>query len=289
MLAGTTVSETGAVVELGPFAGLTSKCVALGLKKAGSGSSPGGRKNALYSYDTFEDMNNYKALSSYTPWIKTRYPEFTEDNNDFFPLWKDTVLYEYPTAVGRKGYASAKTLNNDVLGGKDLEVLMIDSAKTGPQLHIQAGGIDVPAGSVLFTMDIENLRCQMLQVYGCLRSGFIVPVYASFGQEHWAWVVTKSFNVNLPWFKKCYHNIRKDISGAHEVFVQQIEKDVTFMASGLTGDEERAKEYLGDVADRTKKFIYEVHFDRNWDKHWAEFDGFAKNNIPDTYEQDDNE
>ncbi len=152
---------------------------------------------------------------------------------------------------------------------------MISSAKTGPQLHVQAGGITVPAGSILFLMDIGNLRVQLLQVYGCLRSGFIVPVYASFGMEPWAWVVTKSFNVNLPWFKKCYTNIRKDISKAHEVFVQQVEKDLNFMDSALTRDEERAREHFGDLIDQQKKHIYKNHFDRKFDRHWYELSTFA--------------
>jgi len=264
LLATSTVTESGMVVELGPFAGLTSKCAAMGLRKA---SEP--RENALVSYDTYEDTANFKAISSKSPWVKESYPDFTADNTDFFQIWKDTVQFEYPSAVGRKGYASKTTLNDEIIGDKNIEVLMIDSAKSGPALHEQAGGITIHAGSILFLMDVEKLRAQLLQVYGCLRSGFIVPVYASLGQEHWAWVVTKSFNVNQPWMKQCYANIAKDVPTAEAVLAKQSKADIEFVASGLTGDEKRANEQFEYWINRVYESYEDLFSTSNRDGYWG--------------------
>ena len=70
----------------------------------------------------------------------------------------------------------SKTFNDERIGDQKLEILMIDSPKTGIALHEQAGGITVPAGTILFLMDIGQLRIQLMQVYGCLRSGFVTPI-----------------------------------------------------------------------------------------------------------------
>ena len=64
-------------------------------------------------------------------------------------------------------------------------------------LHQQLGNLTIPAGTVLFTNN-----CQMLyivQFYSCFWSTMI-PVFSSFA-ESWAWVVSKSFNVNQPWVR----------------------------------------------------------------------------------------
>mmetsp|Transcript_396 Transcript_396/g.501 ORF Transcript_396/g.501 Transcript_396/m.501 type:complete len:522 (+) Transcript_396:84-1649(+) len=265
LLAGTTVTETGVVVELGPFAGLTSKCVGMGLNKARTNPP---RTNALISYDTFADTANYNAITKASPWVKESYPDYTPDNDDFLPIWKDIVQYEYPTALGRKGFASSKTLSDDILGEKNLEILMIDSAKSAPALHEQTGGIAFREGTILFLMDIEKLRVQLFQVYGCLRSGFITPIYASLGMEHWGWIVLKSFHINQPWMKKCYENINNNPTEANAVILEQAKADMMFVTSGLTGEDERAKEHFGDVIDRVLT-SYKDAFSGQWDNTWT--------------------
>ena len=224
--------------------------------------------NALKSYDLFDDFN---AISTISKWVKESYPDYTPENKDFLPIWKDIVTFEYPTAEGRKGFTSAKTLNDKIIGNQQIEILIIDSPKTGPGLHEQAGGITVPAGTILFLNDIELLRIQLMQVDGCFRSGCITPIYASLGQEHWVWIVTKSFNFNQPWVKKCYKNVAYDPTTANDIILQQTKLDLNFVASGLTGDEKRAVEHwIDSVFSR-----WEKSFNGDWDRNWQSLANLA--------------
>ena len=105
ILAGASVPPSGVIIELGPFAGFSSKCVALGLKTTGPI-----RDNALLVYDTYRGKKNQRSMTSLKKWIGTEYPNFTEANSNFLQLWKDTVHYVYPKAEPRKGFITNKNL-----------------------------------------------------------------------------------------------------------------------------------------------------------------------------------
>jgi len=65
-LAGSSVSSDQIVVELGPFAGLSSKCIVSGMLL----SSGGIRKHAYLAYDTFEGRDNYRSIVKRARWVK---------------------------------------------------------------------------------------------------------------------------------------------------------------------------------------------------------------------------
>ncbi len=230
MLAGSTVSKTGTIIELGPFAGFSSKCLAAGIKTTGAP-----RENSMFVYDSYNDMMNYRAISKSCPWVKNAYPDFTEDNTDFLQLWKDTVQFVYPKAEPKQMYASSKTLNDEVLGTNNLEVFVIDTAKHAIDLHNHMGNLTIPAGSVFFTNDFQFANDNILQFYSCFRN-HMIPVFSSF-IEQWAWVVTKSFKVNQPWVKKCYAQMAENEKEAREIMIKQATEDITFLTSGLTDDQ----------------------------------------------------
>lgn len=231
VLAGASVPQSGVIVELGPFAGYSTKCVALGLKTTGAG-----RKNALKVYDTYSGEKNFRAITSYAPWVQRFYPKFTRQNPDFLQLVKDTVQYVYPEVELYKGWINSDALNDDTLGGNQLSVLMIDSAKSARDLHMQIGGLTIPVGTILVLMDFSQVRQQILQMFGCLR-GNLIPVYASWGMEQWAWIVTKSFNINQPWVKECYDEVQNNTPEAMKVMTQQASEDILFLA-GLSNNNE---------------------------------------------------
>ena len=59
-LAGASVPQSGAIVELGPLAGFSSKCLATGIKSTGPG-----RKNSMIVYDSHNGVMNYNTLSKF--------------------------------------------------------------------------------------------------------------------------------------------------------------------------------------------------------------------------------
>ena len=238
VLAGASVPKSGVIVELGPFAGYSTKCVALGLKTTGAS-----RKNALKVYDIYEGPRNYRAIKQKAPWVTEFYPELNETNSDFVQLVKDTVHYVYPEVEIHKGWITKDSLNNDSLGENQLSVVMIDSAKTAKQLHTQIAGLSISVGTILFLMDFSLVREQIIQVYGCFRD-HMVPVYVSWGKEQWAWIVTKSFNINQPWVKMCYDQINQKRPETLKTMKQQASDDILFLA-GLSHNNATIHKYYG--------------------------------------------
>ena len=228
ILAGSTVS--GAVIEMGPFAGFSSKCIAYGLKATGGDAKP------MLVYDKYEDIENYNRLIRTCPWMKEKYPDFTPEKADFLPLWKDTVQYVYPQATPVKGYFYPTTLYDglELLNGNNVDLFVIDSAKSAKALHDHMGSITLQTGTVIALMDFGFASQEIFQIYGCFRE-FMFPVFTTFIEQN-IWVVKKTFSLDQPSFRKCYKNISNEWDKALDVMNKQFIADHTFMA-GLTSDE----------------------------------------------------
>jgi hypothetical protein len=207
------------VVELGPFAGLSSRCILVGMLKHGV------HEGAYRAFDTFEGVNNWRAISYHAPWLKKEHPEFNENQTDFLFLWKMNVESVYPAAQASVGWINKDTLNPTVLGHKHVSMLSIDSAKSARMLIDQLEGLGIIAtGTIIFLMDFEFVPDQVRQIYACLREEFLIPVYASFSMEHWAWIVTKDFSFEDGKIRQCFANL-----GIHN-------KNITRMERLLDGD-----------------------------------------------------
>jgi hypothetical protein len=104
-------------------------------------------------------------------------------------------------------------------------MLSIDSAKSARMLIDQLEGLGIIAtGTIIFLMDFEFVPDQVRQIYACLREEFLIPVYASFSMEHWAWIVTKDFSFEDGKIRQCFANL-----GIHN-------KNITRMERLLDGD-----------------------------------------------------
>ena len=169
--------------------------------------------------------------------MQSTHPEFTEDNTSFLQLWRDTVTHLYPTAESTAGWITPDTLTADTLHRQSVGLLSIDSAKSAKQLKQQLGGLDeLKAGTILFLMDFQCVPDQIKLVYGCLRRRHLLPVYVSFGAEHWAFVVTESFTLNdTTLYRDCAAEIAADMDQKLPLLDQQIEADLAYL-SGLTNE-----------------------------------------------------
>lgn len=224
-LAGSVVGENKMTLELGPFFGLSSKCIVAGMQIKGV------RENSFLALDTFQGIQNYMSIknSKQNAWILEEYPSFTWNNTSFLFLWEKAVQSIYPTAQGRAGYVMANTLNPGTIGKPthDIELISIDSAKSVEAMQNQLAGLGpIKTGTILFLLDFEYVSSQIQLVYGCLReSGFLLPVYTAWkGGEGWAFVVTKDFSFSDFVYPDC-------VTIESEKQNHWIEQDVKFLAS----------------------------------------------------------
>jgi hypothetical protein len=208
--------------------------------------------SAFIAHVSYEGRRNFNAISK-SRWIGATYPNFTESNTDFVDVWRDTVQYVYPTAQAKKGWITKDTLNNGTLSGLDLQVVSIDSAKGAASLHAQLAGLTLPAGAILFLMDFEFVHEQIKQTYACLRD-YLLPVYVSWNMEHWAWVVTKSFNINDPVIFTCYKKVAEDVPTAVSAMKRRLGDDLMYL-SGLT-DDVSVHEHYAPLRDRLNKTMH---------------------------------
>lgn len=154
-LAGAAVGLDKMTLELGPYFGLSSKCIAAGMKTNGI------REKSFIAFDTFSRINNYLSIKNNVQhsWIFQEYPEFNEKSNtSFLFLWKKGVQPVYPTAEGRAGSISAETLNVQTIGKatQDIDLISIDSAKSVKGLQNQLAGMrPLKVGTILFLLDFE--------------------------------------------------------------------------------------------------------------------------------------
>lgn len=265
MLAGASIDvDKGMVVELGPFAGFSSKCAAYGILAALQNTTfpdnASYSSSRLLSFDTFEGEVNYNSLNRKGPWIRELYPAFSSDNSSFVQLWADTVQDVYPQAKAIPGYINVEVVNDDTIqklagsSGLSPEILIVDTVKTSKLLHEHLGGLTIHAGTVLFLMDFQRSTDLVQQIYGCFRPNYLLPVYISWNNEHVAFVVTKSFTVNDPGIFECYQKLAKvdfQTTAYHtHVMKARLKQDLVFL-SGLTTDAEIHERFREKLRDKT--------------------------------------
>ncbi len=215
------------VVELGPFLGYSTKCIATGMRKNGV------KNNTLYVYDTFSGTMNFNAIKKLNPWLKDEHPEFNQENDNFHFLWEYGVKSTYPTLVSRQGFIGHDTLNPGTLGNRPVALISIDSAKSNNHLQMQIAGIGpLKKGSILMMMDFEFVRQHIILFYACLREHFVMPGYVSWNMEHWMWIVTEDVDLAEQKHYQCYeeYNSKRD---RRSHFINLAQEDLR-MLSGLT-------------------------------------------------------
>ena len=215
------------VLELGPFAGLSSKCIAMGLRKNNN-------HTPFYVYDAFEGKANFKAIQSRAHWVKKDHPEFNEKNTSFQFLWEKAVKPIYPEAKPVAAWINKDTLNNQTLGvgdsSRQVSLLSIDSAKNGLQLMDQTEGLaTIKKGTILFLMDYEYVRETVKQTYGCLRENHLLPVYVSWQMEHWAFVVMEDFSLQDAWLGNCFRSIAADLDNSLHRMESLLDADLAYL------------------------------------------------------------
>jgi hypothetical protein len=285
-LAGAAVGATSGsmAIELGPYFGLSSKCIVAGMKTHGV------RDNSYLAFDTFEGGVNFRSVQKKGQhrWILDSYPFYTAQNSSFLFLWEKAVRPIYPTARGRPGWISESTLNLQTIGlgggsqtargdeenrpksrttATGVELISVDSAKTVPQLQSQLAGLGrLTVGTILFLLDFEFVKSQVKLVYGCMRhSGYLLPVYTAWANhENWAFVVTKEFSFSEFEFDfpRCIEeNINRASAGVNQTY--WVEQDIRLMTSLRADNNEEA------VA-KTQKYV-----DKLYNK-FSNILGFAK-------------
>jgi hypothetical protein len=259
MLAAASIDfEKGMVVELGPFAGFSSKCAAYGILAARQNATHQKEDTTprLVSFDTFEGKVNYDALARKVPWVKEMYPGFTKEHSNFVQLWKDTVQDVYPQAKAISGHINDTIIKDEISKLSQLkpEVFIVDTVKTSKLLHEHLGGLTIRAGTILFLMDFQRSKDLVQQVYGCIRPQYLLPVYISWNNEHMAFVVTQTFTVNDPDIFQCYQKLAKvdfRTTPYHtHVMKARLKQDLVFL-SGLTTDAETHEQFREGLRDKT--------------------------------------
>ncbi len=255
-LAGATVGLDKMAIELGPYFGLSSKCIVAGMKTNGV------RENSYIAFDTFQGMINYNSIRKKRQhsWILNANPAFNEMNTSFLFLWEKAVKAVYPTAEGRAGYISAKTLNPKTIGktAQEVDLISIDSAKSFKSLQDQLAGLGpLKVGTILFLLDFEFVGSQVKVVYECLReSGYLLPVYTAWrGRENWAFVVLKELSFSKFQYPHCrnnnnnHNNMNMNITQSYWV-----EQDVRLLAS-LQDDPKGETEMQSRIDDLSKRLV----------------------------------
>ncbi|CAB9498877.1 expressed unknown protein [Seminavis robusta] len=253
-------------VELGPYFGLSSKCLATGLTLPGSTSSS--VPPLYFAYDTFGGRDNLLSLQnrSQTQWILDDYfPHFgggqNSDNNNnddtsFRFLWQRAVLPVHPTARAIAGMLVAPTAaasSHDTVYQRarsiqqqqpSLDLLVMDSAKSAKAWNDQLMAVLGPtntmihAGNILILMDFEFVAVQVKQVYGCLRQA-LLPVYISWNHEHFAFVVTQDIDLTTKTHANCYAGIAQTHTDSLHRLEQQVQADLDFVRQGLRQHEDQ--------------------------------------------------
>lgn len=257
LLAGSVVSEKSVAVELGPFAGMSSKCIVTGMHPLNS-------SNAFVALDTFEGTSNYNAISRGAPWLRKSHPEFSPSNTSFLFLWKQAVLPAYPTARAIPGLIHKGTLNQTTIGNKRVDLISIDSAKSAKHLVDQTEGLGVlETGTIVFLMDFEYSKTQVKQMYGCLRP-FLLPVYVSWNMEHWAFVVVRDISLHdNAQLGSCFAGITLNVEQEVTKRKSMLQDDLDFLCSGLTGEPlDLASDEFQDQRERLRQAMVSKLHDR---------------------------
>jgi hypothetical protein len=235
ILAGQAIQEAGVVVEFGPFAGMTTRCLGLGLNQTGA-------KNAIFSFDTFENEDNWGAIRQQAKWV-VNVPEYDPKKN-FIWVWERVVHGVYPTAKAIPGFISKETAHPAVWNNDEIAVLSLDSVKGVLHWQDQLEGIRMlKAGSILALQDFI-LTDQPTIVYGCLRE-YLMPVFTCWEfWEPWIFVVKKDMSLQLPC--KCLKNLQDDYADTME---EQVIRDLDVM-----GDSSMVEKKNKTIAKMTEVF-----------------------------------
>jgi len=305
ILAGTAVSMsvTNTIVakliaELGPYFGLSSKCLATGLAYT-SAIAPGAAAEVLYvAYDTFAGQKNLQSLQ-HSIQTQSLWDDYFADTStsttkitstatktriSFLFLWERAVLPVYAaakTVVGKLQYPQTPTIyqlsqqqqqqqqqhynDNERTVQEELQqqqrtmpsllsLVVLDSAKTAQAWNEQLKSVlgdrpYLPAGCILFLMDFQYVSIQIKQIYGCLRSSSLLPVYISWNQEHWAFIATDRIELTTMAHQNCYATIATHVEkqqqqqqgGSNGTTVprllqqmkNQVQMDLEFVSHGL--------------------------------------------------------
>ena len=227
LLASAAVKD-GVVVELGPFVGLSSRCMGMGLQTTG-------REGEMYVFDTWAGARNFKDIVSSMPWIKTEHPEYSPDNDSFLWLWKMVMKDAYPSAKAYQGWITPKTVKPETWDNKKIDVLSIDSIKSWSSWNEQLGGLGdtfLEKGAIFAAMDFTYTD-QPNFVYACLRD-YLQPVYTSWHRgEHWIFVVLKTIPFELPTtcMKKIMAGKKIPSQDVTDRIERQLKDDLDFMQS----------------------------------------------------------
>lgn len=268
LLAGAAVPTSGVVVELGPYVGLTTRCLGLGLNATK-------QKEKLHVFDTFKGAKNYKAITSSMPWTKWENPFFTDKSDSFLWLWEKAIMDVYPTVKAHAGWITSHTITLESLGRQDIAVLVVDSVKSWKIWQEQLGGLGktfLKEGSIFAAMDFMYTD-QPNFVYGCLRD-FMQPVYTSWCLgEHWMFVVTKTIPSNEA--SNCMKRLLKKTSIPERSVLARIEKQVQDDLRHLRnlGGEFNSHEYLEQQSECTQEQLLRGKLGSNAqsEKFWKRF------------------
>ena len=226
LAASTLTPNKHVAVELGPFAGMSSKCIAIGLPD----------DIRLHAFDTFDGKDNFKAIwDRLTPEARQLFPDFSIDHSNFVSLWRSFVHeVKHPSlAIPHKGWIHKDTMNFRSLKHQQIGLLSVDSAKSARQLKVHLEGIHkMVVGTILFLMDFELVDDMVKQIYACLRGrGYLAPVYVSWNMEHWAFVILKPLNVaDRSIYEGCYNPEKPGLERAKEL----MEEDLIYLSGGLS-------------------------------------------------------
>lgn len=221
------VHPNNVVVELGPFLGLSTKCIATGMRKNGI------KDNTLFVYDTFSGAMNFKAVQKMNPWLQDEHPEYTPQNDNFHFLWEYGVKPTYPTVISRQGLIGKENLSPEALGNRPVALISIDSAKSNNHLQTQLAGLGpLTKGSIVMMMDFDYIREHIVLFFACLREHYVLPVYVSWNLEHWMWIVIDDVDLADPKHYQCCdeYATTKD----RQSHVLELAQQDLLMLSGLT-------------------------------------------------------
>lgn len=210
----------GVVVEFGPFAGMTTRCIGIGLMNHTTTAT---QDALLYSFDTFDNKDNWNAITSQAKWVR-KAPEY-DVTSDFLWLWKLVAQQFHRTARPIKGFITAETANPTVWNDQPIALLSLDSVKDVLHWQDQLAGIRrLKAGSILALQDFASSD-QPTLIYECLRQEYLIPVFTSWDfWEPWVFVVKKDWGLQLPC--RCMKNTQDDYADTME---EQLRLDLDFL------------------------------------------------------------
>ena len=172
MLAGAAVEDWGVAVEIGPFVGQSSRCIAMGLNATGDGE--GGR---YHVFDSFSGFVHTVKSGMRSAGIGDQ--PLIDDKWEWF--WRMSVGDVYPSTLSYQGFAGPATVKPETWSGQRVALLSVDSIKDITRHWKQLAGMQpmfLERGAIIAFLDGFQTKRFSTFLYGCLRE-YIVPVYSS--------------------------------------------------------------------------------------------------------------